>query len=135
MQIYKSKIDNGIILLLAASLLGPNMVFLIKGEWAGLLIMLAVVAFVFYSFIQTKYIVTDTVLQVKSGFLVNKKIAIQEILSITKTDSIMSAPANSITDRIEVKYKPNKSVIISPKEKQAFVEQLLKINPNIIIAV
>lgn len=131
MRVYKSKIDSGLVLLLVASLLGPSLVFLMKREWAGVLILLATIAFIFYLFLQTKYIVTNTVLQVKSGFLVNKKIAIQEIISIAKTDSIMSAPANSIMDRIEVRYKPNKSVIISPKEKQAFVEQLLAINPNI----
>ncbi|UUC46858.1 PH domain-containing protein [Flavobacterium cerinum] len=131
MRVYKSKIDSGLVLLLVASLLGPSLVFLMKREWAGVLILLATIAFIFYLFLQTKYIVTNTMLQVKSGFLVNKKIAIQEIISIAKTDSIMSAPANSIMDRIEVRYKPNKSVIISPKEKQAFVEQLLAINPDI----
>lgn len=134
MTVYKSKIDNGIILLLCASLLGPSLVFVLKGEWKGILILLATVAFVFYLFLQTKYIITDSMLQVKAGFLVNKKIAIHDIISITKTDSMLSAPANSITDRIEVKYQKNKSVIISPKEKQAFVDALLKINPNIQVA-
>lgn len=131
MNVYRSKIDSGIILILAMSLLIPGMVFISKGAWPGLLILLAVGIFIAYLMRQTKYTITDTTLVVKSGFLVHIKIAVSDIVSVTKTDSILSAPANSITDRIEIKYQGKKSVIISPKERNAFLNQLLKINPDI----
>ena len=96
-----------------------------------MLILLAVGIFIAYLMRQTKYTITDTTLVVKSGFLVHIKIAVSDIVSVSKTDSILRAPANSITDRIEIKYQGKKSVIISPKERNAFLNQLLKINPDI----
>jgi len=134
MNIYKSKIDSGIILLLVVSLLMPSMIFISEGTWEGLLMLSLVAIFIAYLMRQTKYTINDTTLVVKAGFMVNIKIAISDIISVTKTDSILSAPANSITDRIEIKYqhtKSEKSVIISPKERDAFLNQLVKINPDI----
>ncbi|MEO4007057.1 PH domain-containing protein [Flavobacterium sp. CAU 1735] len=131
MNVYQSKIDSGVILILSMGLLIPGMVFIAKGAWPGLLIILLVAIFIAYLMRQTKYTITDTTLVVRSGFLVHIKIAISDIVSVSKTDSILSAPANSITDRIEIKYQGKKSVIISPKERDAFLNQLLKINPNI----
>ncbi len=134
MNIYKSKIDSGIILLLVVSLLMPSMIFISEGTWEGLLMLSLVAIFIAYLMRQTKYTINDTTLVVKAGFMVNIKIAISDIISVTKTDSIVSAPANSITDRIEIKYqhtKSEKSVIISPKERDAFLNQLVKINPDI----
>ena len=55
------------------------------------------------------------------------------IQSIIKTDSVFSAPANSITDRIEIKHEGSKSVVISPKEKETFVKELLAVNPAIVV--
>lgn len=95
--------------------------------------MCAVLAFIVYLFLETKYYIKGDILQVKAGFLVNKKIKIMSIQSVMKTDSVLSAPANSITDRIEIKYEDSKSVIISPKEKAAFVTELLAVNPAIVV--
>ncbi len=131
MNVYQSKIDTGVILILSMGLLIPGMVFISKGAWPGLLILLLVAIFIAYLMRQTKYTITDTTLVVRSGFLVHIKIPISDIVTVSKTDSILSAPANSITDRIEIKYQGKKSVIISPKERDAFLKQLLKINPNI----
>ena len=41
-----------------------------------------------------------------------------------------SAPANSF-DRIEIIYNKFDSIIISPENKQQFIESLLVINPDI----
>jgi len=131
MNVYQSKIDSGIIVILSMGLLIPGIVFISKGAWPGLLILLLVALFIAYLMYQTKYTITDTTLVVKSGFMVHIKIAVSDIISVSKTDSILSAPANSITDRIEIKYQGKKSVIISPKERDAFLNQLLKINPDI----
>ncbi|MBD3724807.1 MAG: PH domain-containing protein, partial [Flavobacteriaceae bacterium] len=41
---------------------------------------------------------------------------------------MLSTPASSLTDRIEVFYGNSKSIVISPKDKQGFVDELLKQN-------
>ncbi|ESU29539.1 DUF1200 protein [Flavobacterium limnosediminis JC2902] len=44
---------------------------------------------------------------------------------------MLNAPACSFTDRIEVLYNQSDSVVISPKEREEFIKELLKVNPNI----
>lgn len=58
------------------------------------------------------------------------KIDIQSIRKVYKTNNPISSPALSL-DRIEIIYNKFDSILISPKDKKSFVEDLLKINPNI----
>lgn len=69
-------------------------------------------------------------LNVKCTFLVNENIEINTIRKITETYNPLSSPAASI-DRIEIFYNKFDSVLISPKKKKEFIEDILKINPNI----
>ena len=79
----------------------------------------------------TKYTINEdsTTLNVKSSFIVNQTIKIENILSIKKTNSLLSAPAVSM-DRIEIKQRYGR-VIISPVDKKGFIEHILQLNPNI----
>ncbi|GAB3937655.1 PH domain-containing protein [Mucilaginibacter myungsuensis] len=58
-------------------------------------------------------------------------IPIDQIKTISKTGSILSSPALSVTERIEVTYGKFDSVIISPADRAPFIADLLKINPVI----
>jgi hypothetical protein len=71
-------------------------------------------------------------LKVRAGIFYNINVPIEQIHTIEKTNSILSAPASSL-DRIEVKYNKYDSVVISPKNRAEFIQELLKINPNITI--
>jgi len=62
--------------------------------------------------------------------LVNTKIPISSINTIKETDNIISSPAASL-DRLEIFYGKYDSIIISPMDKNEFIQDLLKINPNI----
>jgi hypothetical protein len=86
--------------------------------------------FILHLFYTTKYIIDDGILKIRSGFIHKLDIEIQSIKSISKTNSIMSSPAASF-DRIEIKFGKFDSVLISPKDKIAFINNLVKINPNI----
>ena len=67
-------------------------------------------------------------------FIVNERIDISKIRKIEKTNSILSSPALSL-DRIAIKFNKFDEVYISPKEKQAFVDELLNVNPDIEIKI
>ena len=69
-------------------------------------------------------------MNIKCGFIYNKDLDIEKIISISKTNNPISAPAASL-DRIELRYGEFGSVIISPKDEIAFVKDLTIINPNI----
>ncbi len=125
-KVFPSKVDKAIIVLFLVTSIPAIAVGIKEKDWAVFAIMAASFVFVLYLLYDTNYTITQGNLKVHSGFIVNKNIPIAAIKSIKKSDSILSAPASSFSDRIEVFYGESKSIIISPKEKQAFVEELLK---------
>ena len=83
-----------------------------------------------YCLFGIKYIVEDSKLTIKVGILHIAEIDIMKITRIEKSRSLLSAPAASI-DRIRIYYNNSDEVIISPKNKELFLETLKGINPGI----
>jgi uncharacterized membrane protein YdbT with pleckstrin-like domain len=134
-KVFPSKVDTAIPILFVVTSIPAIAVGIKEKEWEVFAIMLISVVFVLYLLYDTNYTITPGNLKVHSGFIVNKNIPIEQINSIKKTNSVLSAPASSFSDRIEVFYGESKSIIISPKEKQAFVEELLKQHSEIAVEV
>ena len=133
MKIYKSKIDWWMSLVLVYPIF-RSIVSIIEGEWIGYFGILMCFLFIFFISKSTRYIIEENQLIVKCMFIVNNKIDISKIKKIEKTNSILSSPALSL-DRIAIKFNKYDEVYISPKEKQSFVNDLLKINPEIEAAI
>lgn len=129
MKIFKSKIDwwFGLILVYPIFL---SITALLEGEWIGLLGLAGVVGFILILSKTTQYIINENQLIVKSTWIVNERIDISKIKKIEKSNSILSSPALSV-DRLLVRYNKYDEVLISPKEKKEFIDELLKINPAI----
>ena len=132
MKVYKSKIDWWLGLILVYPIF-RSIVSVIDGEWIGYFGILMNLLFIVLVSKSTKYIITDNQLTIKCLFIVSNKIDISKIRKIEKTKSILSSPALSL-DRIAVKFNKYDEVYISPKEKQLFVDELLKINSEIEVA-
>ena len=77
----------------------------------------------------TNYKIDDEDLIVRSGPF-KSTIDIKSIKKLRATKTLLAGPALSI-DRIEIQYKRYDSVIISPKEKNKFIESLLSKNKSI----
>ncbi|WP_213189757.1 PH domain-containing protein [Cloacibacterium caeni] len=90
-----------------------------------------VMIFVNIIFFGIKYYFENEYLHIKSPFH-NLKIDIQSITKIEKTSNLFSSPAPSIFGRVEVYYQ-NNSIVISPRNFDEFKNELLKMNPNIIV--
>jgi len=86
--------------------------------------------FVLHLFFTTYYVIKGDALHIKSGFLVDKTISISTISNIVETTSFMSAPAASF-DRLAISYGLSSVVVVSPKDKLGFVNDILKENPEI----
>ena len=129
MKIFKSKIDwwFGLILVYPIFL---SIKAMLEGEWRGLLGLAAVVGFILFLSKTTQYIINENQLIVKSTWIVNERIDISKITKVEKSNSILSSPALSL-DRLLVRYNKYDEVLISPKEKKEFIDELLKINPTI----
>lgn len=131
-EVYKSKVDLWLICFIMAVVIIPLLpVLLFAFSWTAAIISLGLLAFIFYCLFSTQYIISDDILNIKCGFLINDKINIMDITKISPSKSIVSAPAASL-DRIGIYLNKQRTpVIISPKHKSDFINKLKSINPNI----
>ncbi|WP_409254050.1 PH domain-containing protein [Bacillus sp. SCS-153A] len=105
----------------------------------GVIIPLAAASLIVWLIIATYYEINGKMLKVVAG-PIRYTIEIDRIKSVRPSRNPLSSPALSL-DRLEIIYsKPTgkvetrfswKTILISPKNKQKFIEELLKINPNI----
>lgn len=139
MKIYRSKISWPLLLFVQLIFVYILYEFLSEGvDWHSFLAVFffSMVSFtflfIFYIFFSIHYIIDfdKKELEVKLGIFKYSKISIPNIFKIEKTRSIISSPAPSM-DRIEVFYNRFSSIILSPKDKQLFIQDLKQINPKI----
>ena len=100
------------------------------GAWPALAIILVFVLFLLYIFKTTYYTIFDGKLNVRSAFFINTTIYISSITKISETNTFLSAPAASL-DRLEIVYNEFSSLVISPKDKKGFIEEICKQNPAV----
>lgn len=79
-----------------------------------------------------RYRIVAHTLEIRNGLFGTTKIDINTIARIEKTWNAISSPAPSIFGRVEIYYH-QKSVVISPQNFEAFKDELLSVNPNIIV--
>ena len=100
------------------------------GPFVGVVLLLIVEIFFFESIMRsTYYVIEGDTLLIRSG-IVRWRVPIRSIRSITPTRSALSSPALSL-DRLRIEYG-GKAVMVSPEEKQRFIEALRAINPAIV---
>ena len=128
--IYKSKLGPELIIPIALMLGGAISMLLFNHLWIGALFMGILILGIGYTFLQTSYTIENDQLTIKCGFLYHLQIEISSIKQITATNSLFSSPAIAL-DRLEIKYNKFDSVLISPKEKIAFIAHLKKLEPTI----
>ena len=126
---YNSKIGLEISLPLFISMGGASICLGLNAQWLGVLVLSILTLLIYLLFKATYYIVDDNILRVRSSFIVNKKVDIQSITKVRETRNPISAPAASL-DRLEV-ISTRGSVLISPKNKNAFIEDITTANPRI----
>jgi hypothetical protein len=130
-KIYKSKIGLELVIPLVL-IFGTVLAQAIsqKPNWIEITILFAVIFFVIHMFMTTNYTIESGELKIRCGFLYHKTIDIKSIKKITETNDLLSSPATSL-DRLEIIYGKFDSVIISPKHKSEFINDIKKLNPNV----
>lgn len=136
MTTYKSKFGYEIIVFLTV-IFGAIIGFMIyqsepiKAIISVCGIFALVYGFFLYLNFSTKYTITkDGLLKVKCGLIYNKLFDINKIKSIKKSNNWISSPAPSL-DRIELTYGQFGLIVISPKDKFEFANELTKKNQKI----
>lgn len=131
MKTHYSKIGMELVVPLVL-IFGTVLVLIIneKPNWIGIAILLPVILFVVHMFLTTKYTIEGDKLVIKCGFLYHKTIDINTIRRIAETNNLLSSPATSL-DRLEILYGKFDSVLISPRRKAEFINDIKRINPGI----
>lgn len=130
-KIYKSKMSKGLIISLVLLFLYVvyQMITEPVGFWIILICLIFVVVF-FYNILSLRYTIENKKLIVTTKIFYHKSIDIKSIRKIEETNTIISAPANSF-DRLEIIYNKFDNLVVSPENKQRFIEDLLAIHPEI----
>ncbi len=129
MKVYRSKIDWWLILLILGIFGYPMAEGVLSNQYGLSLTMLSILLLLFWLFSKIKYGIEGTLLKV--WWI---KIDIHSIKRIYKTNNPLSSPALSL-NRIAIVYNTYDEVLISPQLKKEFTDELLKINPSIIVEI
>ena len=125
MKIYKSKIDWWLIILILILFGYPIVDGILSKEYVLSLVfgLILIIFFLLSKTIQYKIDGENLVIW-------KTKIDIKTIRKVYRTKNPLSSPAMSL-DRIAIVYNKFDEVLLSPKERDEFINELLKINPNI----
>ena len=129
---FKSKVDASLATVLWGSVaICFFPIFIEDGLFIGLAVGIPMAVFIALLWVNTKYYIQDKHVVIK-GIFKDTLIPIVSITSVRPTRNPLSAPALSM-DRLEINYGKYEFALISPLEKERFMEELLKINPHITI--
>jgi hypothetical protein len=134
MTIYKSKLGIGLVISLAIILGSITVLFLYIKIFLAFAFLLFIDIFIIHMFATTYYQLDQFNLRIKCGFFYDKTISIYSIKNISETSIASSSPATSF-DRLQLLFNVSDSVIISPKDKTSFINQITTLNPAIKIAI
>jgi hypothetical protein len=126
---FPSKRDFWLGLLIWGLMLLGAIPALLKPGKGQFIIMVAVVLFIGWIWFGTGYEISGDELKIRCGPF-RQRIPLQEIKEIKKTRSPLSAPACSL-DRLEIKYGAAKRVLISPADKEGFIQLLTERAPQV----
>lgn len=125
MKVFKSKIDWWLVVLILVIFGYPIIDGILSKDYV-LSLVFGLILLVFYFLSKTIRYKIDS----ENLIIWNTKINIHSIRKIYRTNNPLSSPALSL-DRIAVVYNTYDEVLISPREREEFIQELLKINPNI----
>lgn len=98
-------------------------------DYSSLWAAIPIICFLLWIWLTTYYVIADKTLLVRSAFI-RKTISIDEIKSIDRSFNPLSSPALSL-DRLKIHYGLHRTILISPLDRNAFIEELMKRNPSI----
>ncbi|AYA36071.1 hypothetical protein D3Y59_02755 [Hymenobacter oligotrophus] len=129
-RLFPAKVSWWLFGPILALIVGSAVANFLYGALMGALVCLAVAAFVAYVVLYTRYeLIDNATLHIQSGPF-TWQVPVQQITRIVPTTNPLSSPAPSL-DRLKISYNKYDEVMISPRDKAAFIAALQQINPGI----
>ena len=131
-QRFSSKVDWWYFALMAAVALSLAVAApaVVADRWWMAVVLASPLALLIWNLLSTSYVVSGDTLTVRC-LLLRKTVCLAAVTRLRASRDIRSSPALSL-DRIEVLYG-NDSVLVSPKDKAAFVNALRARKPSIVV--
>ena len=133
MKRYNSKIDKGFVWFPSLILIAVALLLIVEKAWLGLPIVIAIALYLIDMFRNTHYSIEDRSLTIVAGRFYKVQIPISSITKIKPSRDPSKAPANSM-DRLSIRYTKDgkkKEVLVSPENKEEFMQTLKDINGDI----
>ncbi|WP_295771349.1 PH domain-containing protein [uncultured Mucilaginibacter sp.] len=127
---FRSKIGLELVIPLGVVFIATSVPMVMDGLWSGFIVIGVVALFTAHMLYSTYYVVNNSIVNIRCGFLVNQNVDIDTIKSIKETNNALSSPASSL-DRLEIAYNKYDSVMISPKDKAGFIALIQSVKPDV----
>lgn len=101
------------------------------GAIIGIVVLLPLTFYIFYSSRKLKYVLSSDYLIITEGLFINRKIPVKDIRKIAEVYSVMNTPAATSYDRLEIFYNTYDSIMISPKDREGFINNILTLNNKV----
>ena len=135
MNTFKSKID----ILLFTPLIFINIFFILlsikNNTNLTILLFIIIIPNILFAYIilTTYYILIKNNLHIRYAYAIIKIIDISTITEIRYFTKEVRNSYSLSHDRIEIIYANDKSIVISPKDKDGFIEEIQLVNPNVVV--
>lgn len=132
---FRSRIDAEFVVIGIGAPISLALVFIANGvlygaaRWWALLPLLVAMAVFVWLLNSTSYAFEGGTLLVRCGPC-RWHIPLEQIFAVQDTDSVRSAPAMSM-DRLEIRFADDERMLISPRDKAAFLAELHRQAPRL----
>ena len=128
-KIYRSRVSVGLCVFVYGLILICFCPMFFDFNWGVFTMLVLVLFFVTWLLLGIRYVIDGDELIVKH--LITNRFDIKKLMSIKRSQSLLSSPAASL-DRIELRFsKPRLSLLISPRNQKEVIHDLITVNPNI----
>lgn len=118
------------VLLITVPLIIGAVSFIREGQYGGLLPLGLAWTLVYAILFGMRYTIDGNILYVGSVFYRGLAYDLGKLDSITVSRTLISSPAASLS-RIKLDFGCGRPLIISPASQDVFIEEVLRINPNV----
>lgn len=127
---FRSRVSILLIFFIFAAMSPGIITAWMDGEPIAALVTLGVGLIILSILFCIRYRIEDDKLYVGEVFRRGEAFDLKKLESITPTHSMLSAPAASLR-RIKLDFGCGKALIISPASQEVFIDEILRINPNV----
>lgn len=130
-MVFKSRISVFLVVMMTVIIVMPFVTIPEEGFLVTLAAIAPVVLIIVVLFASLRYVIDGNVLYVRSfPFTRGTAYDLTKLKSISPTRSLLSSPALSMK-RIKLDFGVGMPLIISPRGQEVFIEEILRVNPNV----